>query len=333
MLQKLAQVAPSAAEPLAILAAKVNGSTNPTPPPREFLWEVCGELDKALKDLDGAIKQQGIVTLGEKHQARHLFTWLLTDKQSTTQLNTEQLGWLLEFITRSDGAEAARAAVIAAIDAGIVPQQSQEVSKDMEEHTGHKLNTGRSDAPEVAVRATVKVLDGNGFEWLFTISEGITGEVYKDFLGVLKYASDNLRQQGFIPCGGAPQRAASSAPQAPPPPQTPPAAANTPPPAAPRTPPTAPRTPPAAAAPQGNGGQSSFAATQLVGNVMNGKVYWSVQGGQFQRHGVRIWPEVLEQIGWDVSALDPTQPYDLTGYTAVYENDAQNHKKIVSLQI
>lgn len=317
MLELLLRARPKEAAALVELASSLPQASSARPA-SEFQWEVCGILDKALKDLDGAIRGRGIMSLGDKDMARHLFVCLLTGQQSTTKLSAEQLRMLQEFITNPQGAEAARAAVIAAVEAGILP----EVSKDMEEHAGRKLNTGREDAPEVVVRATAKVFDKNGLEWLFTISEGVTGEVYKDFLGVLKYASEDLLASGFAPVGGSP-----NVPQK----QQPAAAKNASRPASPNTPKPATRNP-QPNAPAQQGGQNSFAAEFLVANQMNGKVYWSVQGGQFKRHGLRVWPEVLTEAGFDVDSLDPNEAYDMSGYTAVYEAGQDNHKKVVSLR-
>jgi hypothetical protein len=92
---------------------------------------------------------------------------------------------------------------------------------------------------------------------------------------------------------------------------------------------------PAAPAPSngGNGNGQSFIAESLVANVMDGKVYWAVQGGQFTQYGVRIWPEVLEAAGYDPDELDPTEKHDLDGITAYYTENDEGHKKVTSLVV
>lgn len=63
---------------------------------------------------------------------------------------------------------------------------------------------------------------------------------------------------------------------------------------------------------------SSFAAETLTATVDDGKAYWKVRGGAFQKFGVAIYPEVLEAAGFDVDSLNPLKPVDLAGWTAVF---------------
>ena len=75
----------------------------------------------------------------------------------------------------------------------------------------------------------------------------------------------------------------------------------------------------------------TFEAERLVGSTTGDKVYWKVQGGKFSQYGVTIWPEVLEAAGF-AADQDPTQEYNLEGYTAYYTlNDKQKPNKIVNL--
>ena len=77
-------------------------------------------------------------------------------------------------------------------------------------------------------------------------------------------------------------------------------------------------------------GTQTFDAELLVGSTSGDKVYWKVQGGQFSQYGVTIWPEVLEAA--EITNLDPTQTYDLTGYTAYYTlKDNGKPGKVVNL--
>lgn len=69
-----------------------------------------------------------------------------------------------------------------------------------------------------------------------------------------------------------------------------------------------------------------YPAVKLYANLLDGKVYWSVKGGPFMKHGASIWPEVLEPAGF--GNLKPTDTIDLTGWTAVYtaKADGSNPK-------
>ena len=69
-----------------------------------------------------------------------------------------------------------------------------------------------------------------------------------------------------------------------------------------------------------------YAAVKLFANLLDGKVYWSVKGGPYMKHGASIWPEVLEPAGF--GNLQPTEVVDLAGWTAVYtaKADGSNPK-------
>lgn len=76
----------------------------------------------------------------------------------------------------------------------------------------------------------------------------------------------------------------------------------------------------------------TFAAEQMTATVDDGKVYWKVKGGQFQKFGVSIWPEALEAAGFDPEAMNPMKPIDLTGWTAHYLTKENGQpRKIVRL--
>ena len=77
-------------------------------------------------------------------------------------------------------------------------------------------------------------------------------------------------------------------------------------------------------------GTQTFDAELLIGSTSGDKVYWKVQGGQFSKYGVTIWPEVLEAAG--ITNLDPAQTYNLAGYTAYYVlKDTGKPDKVVNL--
>jgi len=76
----------------------------------------------------------------------------------------------------------------------------------------------------------------------------------------------------------------------------------------------------------------TFAAETMTATVDDGKVYWKVKGGQFQKFGVSIWPEALEAAGFDPEALNPMKPVDLTGWTAHYSTKENGQpKKVIKL--
>ncbi len=61
-----------------------------------------------------------------------------------------------------------------------------------------------------------------------------------------------------------------------------------------------------------------FAAETLEGSMNKGKVYWKVKGGQYNKYGVTVWPEVLA-TAFDPTTLDPATIYNMKGYTARYQ--------------
>jgi hypothetical protein len=85
------------------------------------------------------------------------------------------------------------------------------------------------------------------------------------------------------------------------------------------------------AAPADSEVMDSFSAETLVANVNEGKAYWKVQGGPFTKFGVTIWPEVLNEAGFDCDQLDSTQTYSLAGHTATYTKVDGKPKKVTLL--
>tara|TARA_R110000787_G_scaffold150717_5_gene264650 strand:- start:155 stop:640 length:486 start_codon:yes stop_codon:yes gene_type:complete len=74
----------------------------------------------------------------------------------------------------------------------------------------------------------------------------------------------------------------------------------------------------------------TFAASSLVCSINDGTTYYKVQGGPFIKFGVTVWSEVIGTI-FDLDQLDPTQTYDLTGYTATYLRVDGKPKKVTAL--
>lgn len=80
------------------------------------------------------------------------------------------------------------------------------------------------------------------------------------------------------------------------------------------------------------GGYGAFPATSLNASVAEGKVYWKIKGGDFQKFGVTVWPEVLVAAGIGPDELDPLQPLDLVGWTATYSTKENGQpKKIIRI--
>lgn len=80
----------------------------------------------------------------------------------------------------------------------------------------------------------------------------------------------------------------------------------------------------------------SFLTSQLVPEILENsdEPYWKIKGidGKFPKFAVRVWPEVLEEIGIKVAEI-PVKKHSLEGYRAYYEaNDAGNPKKVVRLE-
>jgi len=68
------------------------------------------------------------------------------------------------------------------------------------------------------------------------------------------------------------------------------------------------------------GGSNSFAARELVAEVLDKKPYWKIIGAPpFNKFGRRVWPETLEAAGIEVESLNVLEGFNLTGWTAVWE--------------
>ena len=80
-------------------------------------------------------------------------------------------------------------------------------------------------------------------------------------------------------------------------------------------------------------GTKTFQARELIGNVNEGKAYWKIKGVPFTQHGVTIWPEVLEDAGFNLDELNPMDGPRQISFIAHYiENDNGNPKKVVKLE-
>ena len=56
----------------------------------------------------------------------------------------------------------------------------------------------------------------------------------------------------------------------------------------------------------GAGGYEDMIGEKITVEVKDGKQFFKVHGGKWQKHGVRVWPEVLKAIGLDPSTIPAT---------------------------
>lgn len=76
----------------------------------------------------------------------------------------------------------------------------------------------------------------------------------------------------------------------------------------------------------------TFEAEEIVSTMHDGTVYWKVKGGVYTKFGVTIWPEVLQESGFDYDQMDPRETYDINGRKAVCQlNEEGKPKKVVKL--
>lgn len=76
---------------------------------------------------------------------------------------------------------------------------------------------------------------------------------------------------------------------------------------------------------------TSFAVDKITATIDDGKVYWRVKGGEFQKFGVVVYPEVLEAAG--LGGINPVQPFSEPGMVAYYSTkDNGKPKKITRIE-
>lgn len=89
---------------------------------------------------------------------------------------------------------------------------------------------------------------------------------------------------------------------------------------------------PADSAPQTESTAESFIASSLSADVLDGKSYWKIRGGRFKKHGIRVWPEVLEAAGL-AADLNPLSPPSVAGWKAEFIRKADGKiDKIIRLR-
>jgi hypothetical protein len=74
----------------------------------------------------------------------------------------------------------------------------------------------------------------------------------------------------------------------------------------------------------------SVPVAEITATVADGKAYWRVKGGEFQKWGVIVYPEVLEAAG--LTDLNPLKPFNEPGWVAHYVTKEDGKpKKVVAL--
>lgn len=97
------------------------------------------------------------------------------------------------------------------------------------------------------------------------------------------------------------------------------------------TPAPASATAPAPAAQPAPSTPASFLVDSITATVADGKAYWRVKGGEFQKWGVIVYEEVLKAAGLD--NLNPLTPFTEPGLVAHYvRKDDGKPKKVVRLE-
>ena len=75
-----------------------------------------------------------------------------------------------------------------------------------------------------------------------------------------------------------------------------------------------------------------FMVDSIAATVSDGKAYWRVKGGEFQKWGVIVYDEVLERAGL-LAILNPLKPYSEPGMVAYYSlKENGKPKKIVRFE-
>jgi hypothetical protein len=89
---------------------------------------------------------------------------------------------------------------------------------------------------------------------------------------------------------------------------------------------------PAPALPAPAAGPLSFLVDKITATIDDGKVYWRVKGGEFQKFGVIVYEEVLEAAG--LSEINPLKPFSEPGLVAYYstKEDGIKPKKVTRLE-
>ena len=77
---------------------------------------------------------------------------------------------------------------------------------------------------------------------------------------------------------------------------------------------------------------TGFIVDSIAATVSDGKAYWRVKGGEFQKWGVIVYDEVLERSGL-LTILNPLKTYSEPGLVAYYSlKENGKPKKIVRFE-
>ena len=77
---------------------------------------------------------------------------------------------------------------------------------------------------------------------------------------------------------------------------------------------------------------AGFMVDSITATVSDGKAYWRVKGGEFQKWGVIVYDEVLERAGL-LATLNPLKPYSEPGMVAYYSlKENGKPKKIIRFE-
>lgn len=257
---------------------------------------------------------------------RHLLCLAAFGHESSKDLTPGQCKALVYWL--NDGGDALVAQICAAVlkaqGQGELPGMdpveaaAQELGAIVRDDNIMKGESEMAENAEALFSASIKMYDPSGADVMITIRDGLVpGDTAAAKAESCAKLVSYLAGKGWRPNGNGRHQASAAHPAniEPAPPQ--PAA-------------------PAAQAPQAGGGNEvgalTFPAETLVANVHNGKTYWKVQGGQFSKYGVTIWPEVMAAAGLDPDQLDAMQTYDLTGRTATYcVTEEGNPQKVTAL--
>ena len=88
---------------------------------------------------------------------------------------------------------------------------------------------------------------------------------------------------------------------------------------------------PAPATPAAPQGPASFVVDSITASVSDGKAYWRVKGGEYQKWGVIVYEEVLKAAG--LGDLNPLKPYSEPGLIAYYSlKEDGKPKKVTKLE-
>lgn len=208
-----------------------------------------------------------------------------------------------------------------------VKEEKERLKKEEERQRSLAFAAECAHLPESPAVVWTKFQSKLGFVWSLTFRAGLTPESEREALSQLRRQVElfeaGAEKLNWLPVANGHDVTATPAP----PQQKPARPGQSPPPGG-----SAPPATPSVAGSGGNGGALSFEAQSLAATISDGKVYWRIKGGRFSKHGVNIWPEVLEASGWDPDGLDPTTTYNVTGYTAHYVlNDKGNPGKVTKL--